>query len=634
MSEQSILDSIHCPEDLTALNYDELHRLAFEIRSKIIKTVSKNGGHLASNLGVVELSLSLHRIFNSPDDKIVWDVGHQCYTHKLITGRTARFHTIRRLGGISGFPKRSESTHDVFETGHASTSISAALGILAADSIQNIKGHTIAVIGDGALTGGLAYEALSHAGQLGLPLIVVLNDNKMSIGPNVGALSKYLSQLTMKKKYQTFRKTVDRTVKKIPGVGSFLFDLIVRIKRGIKSVFYPENFFVDLGFEYVGPIDGHSIQSLEHVFHDVSKLERPVVVHVSTKKGKGYSKAEHDPGSFHGVAPLQEEVPIQNTRTFTEAFGTALCSLAEQNSRMVAVCAAMEKGTGLASFHAAYPNRFFDVGIAEEHALTFSAGLAVRGLRPVAAIYSTFIQRSVDQVIHDVALQNIPLIIALDRSGFVPDDGETHQGLFDIALFRSVPNLSLLAPASAIELHSMLSWALQQQGPVVLRYPKALCPPETAAFKQLIVKGRGTLIRSKSPASLCIAFTGGLYEAAANAAALLEQKNVHTDLYNLRFLKPIDEDYLESLMHSYDYFVCLEEGMKNGGFGEYLYSFAARKHLGTSIIHHAASDQFYSQADRSELLSIAGFDANSIVTLIEEAMGQRSYVPDLKAVVS
>ncbi len=514
-NKQLLLSKINSPHDIKGLKRKELEQLAEEIREQIVRTVSNNGGHLASNLGAVELSIALHRVFNSPQDKIVWDVGHQCYAHKLLTGRYAQFNTLRKSGGIAGFPKRSESPHDAFNTGHASTSISAALGLLAAEKITGGQGRAIAVIGDGALTGGLAYEALSHAGHLALPLIVVLNDNKMSISPNVGGLSKYLSRLSMKEKYQTFRRHFDAMAKKIPFVGDAFFSLVLRLKRAVKAVFYIDNFFVDLGFEYVGPIGGHNILSLINVLEDVRKINRPTVIHVITRKGKGCGFAEDEPDSYHGVPPSSADSPLNNIKnvnehnainkiTFTEAFSKAIIAAALNDKRVTALTAAMQTGTGLSSFKKMFPDRFFDVGIAEEHALTFAAGLAALGLRPVAAIYSTFIQRAVDQIIHDIALQKLPVIIALDRAGFVGDDGETHQGLFDIALFRSAPNMTILCPASEKELCIMLNWALEQEAkPVIIRYPKAYCPDETPAFSAPIERGRGIWLKKNTGAKVC-----------------------------------------------------------------------------------------------------------------------------------
>jgi len=583
-----LLSQINSPGDLKKLNLRSLNQLAGEIRDEIVRTVAHNGGHLASNLGVVELSIALHRVFNSPNDKIVWDVGHQCYAHKLLTGRFGNFASLRMSGGLSGFPKRSESPHDAFNTGHASTSISAALGLLAAERLLGGKGSAVAVIGDGALTGGLAYEALSHAGHLGLPLIVILNDNKMSISPNVGGISKYLSRLSMKAKYQTFRRHFDAMAKRIPFFGDIFFEFVIRLKRAVKAVFYTDNFFVDLGFEYVGPIGGHNIETLTNVLEDVRQLDRPVVIHMITRKGKGYSLAEDDPGNYHGVGSFSVDNgltprPAGNSqaetggqiyakKTFTECFSTAMLEAAHRDKHLIAITAAMQTGTGLSLFRKFYPDRFYDVGIAEEHAVVFAAGLAARGLKPVVAIYSTFIQRAVDQIIHDTALQKLPVIFALDRSGFVSDDGETHQGIFDIALFRSVPNMAILAPASEAELRLMLDWTLNREqltGPVIIRYPKAFCPEEIPAFSQQMEAGRGVWLTKSGKCEVCIAFTGSLYSEVRQAADILKERGIEAGLYNLRFLKPVDENHLAALIKSHKLTVFAEEGIQNGGFGEY-----------------------------------------------------------------
>ncbi|MDR2404688.1 MAG: 1-deoxy-D-xylulose-5-phosphate synthase [Spirochaetaceae bacterium] len=617
-----LLSRIKTPRDLQELDFAGLNRLAAEIRELIIATVSRNGGHLASNLGVVELTIALHRVFDSPRDKIVWDVGHQCYTHKLLTGRFAAFGGLRRTGGIAGFPKYSESPHDVFNTGHASTAVSAALGLLAGDRILGNRNRVVAVIGDGALTGGLAYEALSHAGQLGLPLVVVLNDNKMSIGPNVGGLSKYLSRLSMKARYQSFRRKFDSMAKRIPYVGDLFYAAVVRLKRAVKAVFYTDNFFVDLGFEYVGPIEGHHIQQLEEVFRDVRKLDRPVVIHVITRKGKGYGFAEDDPGSYHGVSSFSVAEGLSGRRggiLFTEVFSAALVDVARRNPRVVAITAAMEKGTGLSPFRNRFPDRFFDVGIAEEHGVTFASGLAVRGFLPVVAIYSTFIQRAVDQVIHDTSLQRLPVLFVLDRAGFVSDDGETHQGLFDISLFRAVPGMTILAPAGAEELTAMLNWALagpdfgRVSGPVMIRYPKALCPPEDPAFSLPLEWGRGVFIR-KTGAPICIAFTGSLYSQVLEAAELLVtgDAGVAADLYNLRFLKPVDEDHLGDILSRYKLVVIAEEGARHSGFGEYVTELAMRRRCSAQILVLGVPDTFEALGRREELLRSNGLDARGI----------------------
>jgi 1-deoxy-D-xylulose-5-phosphate synthase len=622
LNSDSLLHRINGPADIKVLKTGELDRLAAEIRDAIIDRVSRNGGHLSSNLGTVELSIALHRVFNSPEDQIVWDVGHQSYAHKLLTGRYAAFPGLRKKGGLSGFPKREESPHDAFNTGHSSTSISAAAGLLVAKRMKGEKGRAVAVIGDGALTGGLAYEALSHAGHLELPLIVVLNDNNMSISPNVGALSKYLSRLSMKAKYQSFRRSFDAMAKKLPFIGDIFYNVVVRLKRAVKAVFYIDNFFVDLGFEYVGPIDGHNIRQLERVFRDVRQLERPVVVHIVTSKGKGYAFAEDDPGSYHGVGAfsvsggLPDTFNNPNRRTFTDAFADALLAAAGRDKRVVALTAAMEQGTGLSLFKKTYPVRFFDVGIAESHAVTFAAGLAARGLKPVAAIYSTFIQRSTDQVIHDVSLQNLPVVFVLDRSGFVGGDGETHQGLFDIALFRMIPNMVILAPASGNELALMLDYALCLDVPIMIRYPKAPCPAELHVFSLQIEKGRGVWLKRSSNSRVCLAFTGSLYPQALGALQILESRGIEADAYNLRFLSLIDEDYLVEILNSYDLVVFAEEGIQQGGFGEYALALARRRNCKARTINLAVEGDFAARGrslgTRDELLIGNGLDAEGI----------------------
>jgi 1-deoxy-D-xylulose-5-phosphate synthase len=627
LKDDPILARIHTPNDISHLNYTDLAQLAEEIREEIVSTVSKNGGHLSSNLGVVELTIALHRVFQSPKDSIVWDVGHQCYAHKLLTGRKDQFVSLRKSGGISGFPKRDESPHDAFNTGHASTSISAALGLLAAEHLKGGSGKAVAVIGDGALTGGMAFEALSHAGQSNLPLIIILNDNKMSISPNVGGLSKYLSRISMKSRYQQIRRWIDRGVKRIPFFGDDLFDLMMRMKRAVKAIFYTDNFFVDLGFEYVGPLEGHQISRLEQVLRDVRDLGKPVVVHVITQKGKGYPYAEEDPSSFHGVSSFSVSggLPERNgVQGFTEAFSKSICRLAAQDTRIVAITAAMEKGTGLSSFKEAFPERFFDVGIAEEHAVTFAAGLAATGMRPIVSIYATFMQRAVDQIIHDTALQNLPVIFALDRAGLVPEDGETHQGIFDIALFRSIPHINILAPAGKSEMDLMLQWILNQSSPSIIRYPKAACPAEDPAFSIPLEMGRGVFVH-KGNASLCIAFTGSLYQEVLDARKILSEADIAVDLYNLRFIKPIDETYLLGILNQYDYFIVVEEGVMQGGIGEYIISLTNQKPDCAEIIHMGIHDDFVPLGTRAELLRQCSLDGNSIANQIKQIPGILDY---------
>ncbi|MCL2809271.1 MAG: 1-deoxy-D-xylulose-5-phosphate synthase [Treponema sp.] len=624
--------------NLKKMTIRELNHLAAEIRKQIVSTVSNNGGHLASNLGVVELTIALHRVFDLPKDKIVWDVGHQCYAHKILTAqeRPAPFTTLRKQSGLAGFPKRNESPCDSFNTGHASTSISAALGLLAADRIQGGKALSIAIIGDGALTGGLAYEALSHAGHLELPLIVILNDNKMSISRNVGGLSKYLSRLSMKEKYQTFRRHFDAMAKKIPFVGQAFFNLVVRLKRAVKAVFYIDNFFVDLGFEYVGPIGGHNIQALIGVLQDVKKLNRPVVIHLNTRKGKGYDFAETDPDSYHGVGSFSVDSGISNSessstgdqnkkKSFTEAFSDTILQAAQKDKKIITITAAMQSGTGLSGFAQVFPKRFFDVGIAEEHAVTFAAGLAAQGLKPVVAIYSTFIQRAVDQIIHDTALQKLPVIFALDRSGLVGADGETHQGLFDISIFRSTPNMTILCPASENEMKLMLEYALEKKsGPIIIRYPKAYCPLEIDAFSMPLKTGRGIWVRNNGINQVCLAFTGSLYKEVIDAAAILKQQEIDVDLYNLRFLKPIDEEHLIKIMNEYKLVCFIEEGIKEGGFGEYAASLAHQYKCAAQTLVLAVENKFLEEdkalGTREELLAINNLNGKGISDKIKTAI--------------
>lgn len=610
-SEESktLLSQIKSPEDIKKLSINELKQVASEMRSEIISVVGKNGGHLASNLGVVELTIALHRVFSSPKDAFVWDVGHQCYPHKLLTGRYDRFDTLRKAGGISGFTKTAESEHDFFDSGHSSTSISSALGLLVGRDLQHVDGKVIAIIGDGALTGGMAFEALSHAGQLAKNLIVILNDNQMSISENTGSLSKYLSRLTMTSQYQSFRHRFDHMVKQIPFVNKALTDIVFRLKRGLKGIIFRNNLFVDFGFEYVGPLNGHSIVELETVLKRVAKLNRPVVVHVVTQKGRGYSPAENDPTTFHGVGPFcisDGTVEKFDTLSFTEAFSNAMVSLGEKRNDVAAVTAAMMKGSGLTTFAHRFPDRFFDVGIAEQHAVTFAGGLARAGIRPVVAIYSTFVQRSIDQVIHDIALQKAPIILALDRAGAVPDDGETHQGMFDISLFRPIPNMILIAPASAVELNLSLEWALSQNLPTVIRYPKSSCPTEQEAFALPMEAGRGVMVSEAEGAHLLFVCTGGIFPEVLEASRLLMLKGVQNDIYNLRFLKPLDKDYFLNIAARYDAVVFVEDGVRIGGIGTFLESLI---HVQFPKIRSKVCgfpDNFIPQGKRSQILENSG----------------------------
>lgn len=611
----SLLDRISGPADLRDLSISELRRLAEEVRLRIIETVQRNGGHLASNLGVVELTIALHRVFQSPTDAIVWDVGHQCYPHKILTGRAARFGTLRKKGGISGFPKRQESEHDIFDTGHSSTAISSALGLLAARDCLSQEGRVIAVVGDGALTSGLSMEGLSNAGQLGLPLILVLNDNRMSISHSVGSISRYLSKLSASVRYQTLRARIDALMLKIPRFGDQLYSFIKRAKRAIKAIFFKENLFADYGFEYVGPIDGHSIPALIDVFSHVRYLNRPVVVHVVTKKGKGLEKAEEDPESFHGLGPSCPDIPGPGTsshgESFTAAFTNALLRVAARDPRVVGVTAAMGGGTGISKLAERWPHRAYDVGIAEQHAVAFAAGLAQGGLRPIVAIYSTFMQRAVDQVFQEVALAKLPVLFALDRAGAVGEDGETHQGIYDLALFKAMPNLVVFAPADSEELSAFTDFALTLDRPSIMRYPKAfsVCPTATIAPLEL---GRGAYLRRTPGAKLLVLALGPLAHSAASVSDTLEKLGLKVDVFNFRFVAPIDEEHLAAQCAAYDGIIALEDGVLSGGMGESIGAMLTRRSIRAKFIARGFDVIPLGQATREELLSRAGLDEREI----------------------
>lgn len=631
-----LLPDIKSPADIKDFSQKELTQLAKECRKTIIDVVGKNGGHLASNLGVVELTIALHRVFNSPRDAIIWDVSHQCYTHKLLTGRYNQFSTIRTRGGLSGFTNTEESEHDFFINGHSSTSISSALGLLTARRISGQEGKVIAVIGDGALTGGMAFEGLSHAGQLCNDLIVVLNDNQMSIDHNTGALSRYLSRMTSSFRYQSFRNNIDKIVNHIPFINRLLRKMIFRFKRAIKALFYTNNLFVELGFEYTGPIDGHNEKELEKVFRRVSRLHQPVVVHVITKKGKGYSPAENKPDIFHGIGPFQTSdgtVEKFDTTSFTEAFGNLIVEAAENNKKIAAITAAMAKGTGLTAFSHRFPDRFFDVGIAEEHAVTFAGGLAAGGMIPVVCIYSTFIQRAVDQLIHDVSLQNLHVIFMLDRAGAVPNDGVTHQGCFDIALFRPVPNVQIISPCSENDLRLCFDYALNNKGAFVIRYPKLSCPTEIEEFSSPVQAGKGIFVpctefvvenitekellsRKKK---VLIVTTGGMYSEVQKAVRSVILSGGYADILILRFIKPFDEEFFTEMAKSYSGVVFVEDGVKTGGISEHLAGILSQqKYNKTRIL--AFEDKYYSHGSRLDVLEMAGLSVKDIENAVNSLL--------------
>lgn len=560
---EELLAQINSPEDLKKLDVRSLEQLAKEIRDCIVATVEKTGGHLGANLGVVELTLALHSVLSTPRDKIIWDVGHQCYAHKLITGRRDRFHTLRQWGGLSGFPVPRESEHDHFGVGHSSTSISAAAGMVIARDLKGQDFKVVAVIGDGALTGGMAFEGLNHIGSLGRDIIVVLNDNEMSITSNVGALSDYLGRIRSHSFLYQAREGLAAFLRRIPLVGQPLAKIAHRLKITLKQML-PGQFFEELGFAYLGPFDGHNIGELQRAIRAGLARRGPVLIHVYTQKGRGHALAEESPHRYHGVSP-SNGAPPSTAPSFSDVFGESLVRLAEDNGNIVAITAAMRDGTGLGPFAKAFPERFFDVGIAEQHALTLAAGMAKEGLRPVVAIYSTFLQRGYDQIIHDLALQKLPVVICVDRAGVVGDDGATHQGVFDISFLRAVPGLTILAPRTASELQAMLEWALQQEGPVAIRYPRgeaaALepCPrfPTAHSIPPVEVKlGRDGVMFAVGP----------MVEVALAAAELLEPE-ISFAVVNMRALKPLDSSFVKQVVEGKKCVVTLEDHVLAGGFG-------------------------------------------------------------------
>jgi 1-deoxy-D-xylulose-5-phosphate synthase len=566
----SLLDTINSPQDLKSIPKYQLYQLAKEIRQRIIATVAQTGGHLASNLGVVELTIALHYVFNTPQDKIIWDVGHQSYTHKLLTGRGERFSTLRQWKGISGFPKRDESPHDAFGTGHASTSISAALGMVEGIRHKQERHFTIAVIGDGSLTGGMAFEALNHAGTLKRNLIVILNDNEMSISPNVGALSRYLNRIITGQFYHKLKKELEHLLKGIPNVGDQMMEAAYRVKEALKTLVVPVTMFDELGFEYFGPIRGHSLDDLLETFDAVKKLEGPILIHIMTKKGKGYPPAEERSHLFHSAAPFDIKTGRFKKKSavpsYTHFFSQTMIKLARRNEKIIAITAAMSEGTGLNKFADAFPDRFYDVGIAEQHAVTFAAGLATEGLRPVVAIYSTFLQRAYDQILHDVCLQRLPVTFALDRAGIVGEDGPTHNGVFDLTYLRSIPQMIVMAPKDENELQHMLYTAIATPAPVSIRYPRgsAVGVKLDQRFKLLKIGLAEVLKQGKDIAILAI---GNMVYPAQDAAAELKRSGIEAAVVNARFVKPLDKKLISRLAKEIGCLLTVEENNLQGGFG-------------------------------------------------------------------
>ncbi len=631
-----ILENIDSLEQLSDLNPRQLEQLCSELREKIISTVSNTGGHLGASLGAVELTVALHLVFNSPKDKILWDVGHQAYVHKLLTGRLDNFHTLRQKGGISGFPKRSENEHDMFGVGHASTSISAALGFAIARDIKGTEEKVIAVIGDGSMSGGLAFEAMNNAGQVQPDMIVVLNDNEMSISPNVGALAKYLTRITSGQLYTRFEADLWKLLGKLPHGGKAQ-KLAHRVKEGLKQLVVPTILFEELGFKYFGPIDGHDIELLTATLNSVQQIKGPTLLHVVTKKGKGYSFAEREKAKYHGVGRFDKTRGLQTLQasvsSYTSVFDKALMSIAEEDKRVVAITAAMPDGTGLGQFMKIYPERFFDVGIAEGHAVTFAAGLACQGLKPVVAVYSTFLQRAYDQIIHDVALQKLPVVFAIDRGGLVGEDGPTHHGVLDFSFMRVIPDMVVMAPRDGDQLESMLKLAFKRyEGPSALRYPRGAVPDAIPALNPVDQTMTGLSEQIVSGSDVCLIAIGTMVSVAVEVAKQLKSSGVDAEVIDARFIKPLDQEMCSRVILKFAHIFTLEENSICGGLGSAILEWAAAEKLlsETSITCIAIPDEFIEHGTRSELLEDIGLTAESIVIQVISEL-PKSIIRDQKA---
>ena len=614
-----MLERINKANDIKNLNWDELEVLAAEIRQFLVEKVSENGGHLASNLGVVELTMAMHMIYDLPEDKMIWDVGHQAYTHKILTGRKEGFDSLRKFEGMSGFPKRNESDCDSFDVGHSSTSIAAGLGYVEAREILGEDYNVVSVIGDGSLTGGMAYEALNNASHLKSNYVIILNDNNMSISENVGGMSRYLDGIRTANVYNELKKGVTDTLNRIPGVGKNIVSSIRKTKNSIKQLFVPGMLFEEMGITYLGPVDGHDLKALCRTLKEAQKMNHAVLVHVLTKKGKGYAPAEQFPSKFHGIGPFDIEtgntLEIKEKDTYTDVFGKVMYKLGEQEERLVAITAAMKDGTGLTGFQKKYPERFFDVGIAEEHAVTFAAGLAAAGMKPVFAVYSAFLQRGYDQIVHDVCMQKLPVIFAIDRAGLVGSDGETHQGAYDMAYLNHIPNMTILSPKNKWELADMLRFAVQHDGPIALRYPRGTAYDGLQEFRSPIEYGKSEMIYEES--DIAILSVGHMMEESYKVWKKLKEKGYSCTLVNARFVKPIDTDMLHKLAETHKMFVTIEEGIANGGFGQSVSQFVYQNGLDVKVLVNAIQDQYVEQGSIGQLRKQIKLDADSIVEKVE-----------------
>ena len=612
-----LLDNINKVNDIKKITPEDYPALAEEIRQFLIEKISKTGGHLGSNLGAVELTMALHIAFNLPDDKIIWDVGHQSYTHKLLTGRREGFENLRKYGGMSGFPKRKESDCDCFDTGHSSTSISAGLGLVKARDIQGQKHSVISVIGDGSLTGGMAYEALNNAAKLDTNFIIVLNDNNMSISENVGGISKYLNNIRTADTYLDIKEGVYNTLKEMPK-GNKVVEGIRKAKSSFKQLVVPGMFFEDMGITYLGPVDGHNISAMLRMFQEAKRVRNTVIVHVITQKGKGFEPAERHPARFHGAEPFDIETGLptkpRTTANYTDIFSTVMCKLGARDEKVVAITAAMPDGTGLKRFRNMYPDRFFDVGIAEEHAVTFAAGLAAGGLKPVVAIYSSFLQRAYDQIIHDVCIQNLPVVFAIDRAGLVGSDGETHQGIFDLSYLSSIPGMHVMAPKNKWELSDMLKFALSLNAPVALRYPRGEAYAGLQEYRMPIELGKAEAIYLEN--EICLMAVGSMVKTAVEVRKRLHEEGFSCSVINARFVKPIDENAVEYAAKHHRFLVTMEENVASGGFGEKVREYFDGLTTDCKLINIASPDEYVEHGNVDLLKKEIGIDEESITNVI------------------
>lgn len=629
-----MLEKIQKPNDIKKIPADQLPALAEEIREFIIESLSKTGGHLASNLGVVELTIAMHRVFDLPKDKLIWDVGHQSYTHKILTGRKDGFETLRREGGISGFPKRSESDCDVFDTGHSSTSISAGVGYVRARELKKENYSVVSIIGDGALTGGMAYEALNNAASLKSNFIIVLNDNEMSITENVGGMSSYLSGLRTASAYTDFKMDVTKALNRIPGIGPGMVDAMRKTKSSIKQIIIPGMLFEDMGLTYLGPVDGHNIPQLIKTFQEAKRFEGPILVHVLTQKGRGYEPAMRHPARFHGAGPFDVKtgLPVgKSNPTYTDVFSTVMRKMGDRRKDVAAVTAAMMTGVGLKRFFNMFPDRCFDVGIAEEHAVTFAAALSLGGITPVVAIYSSFLQRAYDQIMHDVCMQNLHVVFAIDRAGLVGYDGETHHGIFDLSYLGSMPNMTILAPKNLWELSDMIKFAVDYDGPIAVRYPRGEAYTGLKEFRAPICLGKSEVIHEGSRVALLA--VGSMVKMAEEVQKQLKERmDMDAALVNARFVKPIDEELLRSFADTYELVVTLEENVKDGGFGERVLAFAEEEDLPFGVEIIALPDRFIPHGSVSYQMKQVGFTPEDICGRIEEYYRKQGRKKDEKTI--